>query len=358
MSNTSGSAATPDTTPVAEAPVAEGPAADVSVAEDPGTVDPSTRDSGTEGPGAPAPAAAGLAVLSLAWLAAMLWSGQRAVSLAGATTMAITSTALALPVVISASLVSGAATGLAVANVFTRRGLVGATARFGGAVVAALLTGVLAAVAVALGYGDGPTVMVLAGTVAAAVTLGGAAGGLRATAVVGAVVSAGLAVFAVSLVLSLFQDQIMSLYGYGETQESQVSALDWFSRTVSLAGGLAAGAVAFGYLTVVARRAASSSTALRPRWPGYLIAGAGPGLLLLAAEVLTRTAGSQVLTLAGALSEADRAAQALLGSSRIDHGLVVLFVGALTALILHGRTLGPNRDTDEEDVVETAPADS
>lgn len=325
MSNTSGTAANPDTTPATQHP---------------------------NGPGVPAPAAAVLAVVSLAWLAAMLWSGQRAVSSAGAATMVITSTALALPVVISASLVSGAATGLVVANLFTRRGVTGATVRFGGAVGAALLTGVLAAVAVALWYGDGPIVMVLAGTIAAAVTLGGAAGGLRASAVVGAVVSASLGVFVVSLVLSLFQDQILSLYGYGRTHKSQVNALDWYSRTVSFASSLSAGAVAFGYLTVAARRAAALA-APRPRWPGYLVAGAGPGLLLLAAEVLTRTAGSQVLTLAGALSEADQAAQALLGSSRVDHGIVVLFVGALTALILLGRTLGPTRDADEADDAET-----
>src|SRR5690606_20568718 len=151
MSNTSGTAANPDTTPATQHP---------------------------NGPGVPAPAAAVLAVVSLAWLAAMLWSGQRAVSSAGAATMVITSTALALPVVISASLVSGAATGLVVANLFTLRGVTGATVRFGGAVGAALLTGVLAAVAVALWYGDGPIVMVLAGTIAAAVTLGGSAGGL------------------------------------------------------------------------------------------------------------------------------------------------------------------------------------
>lgn len=377
MTNMSGSAATPDTTPAVdlrEIDPREESAVDLrdDDADVPGAGVPDLRsagagsaDSGRDSdrgealdedeygvPPVLAPAAAGLAVLSLAWLAAMLWSGQRAVSFAGAGTMAITSTALALPVVISASLVSGAATGLAVANLLTRRGVLRATPRFAGAVGAALLTGVLAAGAVALGYGDGPTVLVLAGTVAAAVTLGGAAGGLRAAGVVGAVVSAGLAVFAVSLALSLFQDQLLSLYGAGDTRESQLSALDWYSRTVSLASGLAAGAVAFGYLAVAGRRAglhrAGGGTPLASRWPGYLIGGAGPGLLLLAAEVLTRTAGSRVLTLAGALSEADRAAQSLLGSSRIDHALVVLFTGALTTIILLGRTLGPARDPQDE----------
>lgn len=370
MTNASGSAATSDTTPAA--PTGEEPGEEPTTAagsargaDRSGETKPRGGESGENGqtggengqtgprggengPAVPAPAAAGLAVLSLAWLAAMLWSGQRAVSSAGADTMAITSTALALPVVISASLVSGAASGLAVSNLFARRGTAGATARFVAAVGAGLLAGVSAAVAVALGYGEGPTVMVLAGTVAAAVTLGGAAGGLRASGVVGAIVSAGLAVFAVSLALSLFQEQILSLYGSGATRESQLTALDWYSRTVSLAGGLAAGAVAFGYLTVTARRAGSTLPA-GPRWPGYLLAGAGPGLLLLIAEVLTRTAGSQVLTLAGALSEADQAAQTLLGSSRVDHALVVLFVGALTTIILLGRTLGPARDADDDE---------
>lgn len=299
-------------------------------------------------PPAPAPAAAVLAVLSLGWLAAMLWSGQRAISSAGAETMAITSTALALPVVISASLVSGAATGLVVTNLLGGRGISRATPRFSAAVGAALVVGVLSASAVALGYDDQPTVMVLAGTVAAATTLGGATGGLRASGVVGAVVGAGLTVFAVTLAVSLFQDQILSLYGAGETRQSQVTAVDWYSRSVSLAGGLAAGAVAFGYLRLAARRTGKPGNGVGVRWPGYLVAGAGPGLLLLTAEVLTRTAGSQVLALAGALSDADRAAQALLGSSRVDHALAVLFVGALTSIILLGRTLKPAPDADAD----------
>jgi hypothetical protein len=302
---------------------------------------------GSAGP-ALAPGAGGFAIVALAWLAAMLWSAQAAITSANVDSMAITSAAYALPGVISASLVSGAAAGLTLTNLLTRRGATRGTPRFAAAVGAGLATGLLAALAVTVSYGDGPAIMVLAGTTAAAATIGGAFGGLRTGPAVGAVVTARLAVFAVGFVLSFFQDPVLSLYGSGDTQESQVAALRWFSRTASVCGGLAAGLVAFGYLRWSQRRATARGGEHSLRWPVYLIAGAGPGLLLLAAEALTRTAGARLLALAGALSEADRAAQSMLGGSRLNHALGVLFLGSFTALIAFGRTLRPPADPADE----------
>ncbi|GAA3754117.1 hypothetical protein GCM10022225_43600 [Plantactinospora mayteni] len=295
----------------------------------------------------PAPGALVLALLALGWLAAMLWSAKAEISSSGITSMAITSAAYALPGVISASLVCGAAVSLVLGNLMTRLGIWRSTPRFLVSLVAGLATGFLSALVVTLSYGEGSAIMVLAGTTAAAATVGGIAGGLRNTLVVAAVVAAGLAVFAVGFALSYFQDPVLNLYGSGDTQASQLTAFRWFSRTSSLASGLAAGLLAFGYLRVAGRRAVERATDTVPslRWPAYLIAGAGPGLLLLAAEVLTRTAGAEVLRLAGALSEADRAAQSLLGGSRINHALLVLFLGSLTAIIAFGRTLRPAEES-------------
>ena len=90
--------------------------------------------------------------------------------------------------------------------------------------------------------------------------------------------------------------------------------------------------VRFGYL--VLRRSAV-------RWPVYALAGAGPGVLLFFAELLTRTAGARVLELAGRVSELERAVQSLLSTGRFNSALIVLFIGAITAIVAIGRTLGP-----------------
>ncbi|MEQ4304928.1 hypothetical protein ABNF97_26685 [Plantactinospora sp. B6F1] len=324
------------------------------MSEESGTTATSAPDQPVEPPATatapplvPAPGALVLALLAVGWLAAMLWSAKAGISSSGITSMAITSAAYALPGVISASLVSGAGVSLVLGNLLTRLGVRRSTPRFLVSLVAGLATGFLAALVVTLSYGEGSAIMVLAGTTAAAATVGGIAGGLRSTLVVAAVVAAGLAVFAVGFALSYFQDPILNLYGAGATEASQVNAFRWFSRTSSLASGLAAGLLAFGYLRAAGRRAVERATGAvpSPRWPAYLIAGAGPGLLLLAAEVLTRTAGAEVLRLAGAVSEADRAAQSLLGGSRINHATLVLFLGSLTALITFGRTLRPAEES-------------
>lgn len=289
----------------------------------------------------PAPGAVALALLALGWLAAMLWTAKAEISSSGVSSMAISSAAYALPGVISASLVSGAAVSLALANLLTRFGVRRTTPRFAAALAAGLATGLLSVLALRLSYGDGSTIMIIAGSIAAAATVGGIAGGLRSTVVVGAVVAAMLAVFAVGFALSYFKNPVLSFYGASATDpERYESAMDLFRWTGSLAGGLAAGLLAFGYLRIAGRRHARRITPATPlRWPGYMIAGAGAGLLLLTAEVITRTAGAEMLRMASAISEIDRSGQDELGKSRFSHAMVVLFVGALVATIGFGRTL-------------------
>ncbi|MFV2113497.1 hypothetical protein ACFHW0_14300 [Micromonospora sp. LOL_025] len=302
-----------------------------------------------------APGAPLLALLSLGWLAAMLWSTREVISFAAAGLTAISLSAFALPGVISAALVAGAGFALFGVDLLARRGSDRVTLRFVAAIGTGLLVGLAAAFAINLTYADNATTNVIAATTAAAATVGGAIAGARSGSVVGAVVAAALGTLIFVVAFSRARDPLFDLFGGGDTQESLLSAAKWVSRTESLLAGLLAGLLAFGYLTLARRRAARHDAAApAPRWPAYLLAGAGPGLLLIVAEVIIRVGGRSLLDLAGALSEADAVAQTSLGTSRIDNAIWVLFVGALTAMIAFGRTLGPAH-ADDDEPAEAAP---
>ncbi|RZU73450.1 hypothetical protein EV384_1853 [Micromonospora kangleipakensis] len=300
-----------------------------------------------------APGAVVLALVAVGWLAAMLWSTRAAIHSAEAGVTAISLSAYALPGVISAALVAGAAVALAATNPLTRR-TERATLRFLAAVGTGLLVGLAAALAINLTYADNATTNTIAGTTAAAAIIGGAVAGARNARVVGASAAAALTVLIFVVAFSRARDPLSDLFGAGDTQESVLSAAKWVSRTESLLAGLLAGLVAFGYLTW-SRRRARRDPAAPPRWPAYLVAGAGPGLLLLLTEVIIRVGGRTLLDLAAALSDADEVAQSALGTSRVDNGIWVLFVGALTTLIAFGRTLGP-AGVDEAEPAEDEPA--
>lgn len=302
-----------------------------------------------------APGAPVLALLALGWLAAMLWSTREVISSAAAGLTAISLSAFALPGVISAALVAGAGFALFGVDLLARRGSDRVTLRFLAAIGTGLLVGLAAAFAINLTYADNATTNVIAATTAAAATIGGAVAGARSGPVVGAVVAAALGTLIFVVAFSRARDPLFDLFGSGDGQESLLSAAKWVSRTESLLAGLVAGLLAFGYLTLARRRAARlDAAAPAPRWPAYLLAGAGPGLLLLVAEVIIRVGGRSLLDLAGALSEADAVAQTSLGTSRIDNAIWVLFVGALTAMIAFGRTLGPAH-ADDDEPAEAAP---
>ncbi|MCM0676821.1 hypothetical protein NCC78_19330 [Micromonospora phytophila] len=312
------------------------------------------RRTPTGGP-ALAPGAPVLALLALGWLTAMLWSTREAISSAAAGITAISLSAFALPGVISAALVAGAAFALFGVDLLARRGSDRVTLRFVAAIGTGLLVGLAAAFAINLTYADNATTNVIAGTTAAAAIIGAAVAGARSAPVVGAVVAAALGTLVFVVAFSRARDPLFDLFGAGDTQESLLNAAKWVSRTESLLAGLVAGLLAFAYLTWARRRAARQEAAApAPRWPAYLLAGAGPGLLLLLAEVVLRIGGRSLLDLAGALSEADAVAQTSLGTSRVDNAIWVLFVGALTAMIAFGRTLGPAETDDDQEPAETS----
>jgi hypothetical protein len=280
-----------------------------------------------------------LAGLSVAWLAATLWSAHATITGSGGDDLlALNRAALVLPSVITASLVAGVAIGLVAIGLLGRRGralshLVRLAVGFGTGVV----TGLVIMALILTSYGTGSSLVVLASGVAAASAIGGVVSAIRVDAIVGAAVAGTLAWFLLGLVQGALNDQLLGLFGAGDSAASRVHATSRLLLTVALSGGILAGLVAYRYL--------------RPwadgwRWPAYLAAGAGPGLLLVLANLVTLVGGARLRALAAASSEADGTALHYIGTAGLNTALVVLFIGAITAMIAFGRTLtGPEGQT-------------
>lgn len=279
-----------------------------------------------------------LAAVSVLWMAAMLWSARATITRGADAEMEVTSTAYAMPGAISASLVAGAALGLAVVAFLTRGGRTpGVTVRFAIATGAGLAAGLLGALSIITINTEGWLYAVVGGTVAAAATIGGALAGFRYRRVTAAVCWGAVTVFVVGFILNVLQEMLLPAFGSGDSAASQTNAASWFALLQAVLSGLAGGITAYQVL----RRARRGAGGDDLRWPLYALAGAGPGLLLVVGEGLTRTAGSRVLELAGKVSELELTVQQMLSGSRLNNGLIVLFVGAFTAIIAVGRTLGP-----------------
>ena len=278
-----------------------------------------------------------LALVGLLWMGGLLWSARATITGRTDAEMEVTSTAYALPGAISASLVAGAAVALAVVAAVTRRRTPGATTRFAIATGTGLALGLLGALVMVTINTEGWVYAVVGGSVAAAATIGGALAGLRVPRVVAAICWGAVAVFLVGVLLTFAQDVLFGLFGARDTASSRTSAAGWYSLTQSALSGLAAGLVAYFLLR-------------REKLPAmfYALAGGGPGLLLLVAEVLTRTAGARVLELAGKVSPLELTVQRVLNESRLNSALVVLFAGAIVAAIAYGRSLGPAPDDADE----------
>ncbi|MFG1608673.1 hypothetical protein [Actinoplanes sp. NPDC049265] len=268
-----------------------------------------------------------LAVAGMLWMAGLLWSARATITGRADVYMEVTSTAYALPGAISASLVAGAAVGL-----FSRRfkNRAGTTVRFAISTGAGLALGLLGAVVMLTINTEGWVYAVVAGSIAAAATIGGALGGLRQASVVAAVCWAAMAVFLVGVLLTFAQGVLFGLFGAGDSPASQVGAANWYSLTQAVVSGIVAG--------VLVHRLLRGAPV---RWVWIAGAGAGPGLLQVIAEILTRTAGARVLDLAGKVSALERTVQQMLSGARLNSAMIILFVGAITAAIAVGRTLKP-----------------
>src|SRR5262249_39013166 len=151
-----------------------------------------------------------LALLALAWLAAMLWTSEGTVGWAvDGNGFEVVTAAQALPGVVTATLVGGAAVGLGAVNLLAaRRGRGGRRGpdewrlRLAAGAGTGLLTGAVVATLVTLGYDKLPSIAGVAVAVAAVGTIGGALAALPPVRVVAAGVAGALGVFAVTLLLN------------------------------------------------------------------------------------------------------------------------------------------------------------
>jgi hypothetical protein len=286
----------------------------------------------------PVPGAGTLAVLALAWLLAVLSSVRHTIGAAPeASELLVTQAALALPAVISASLLAGAAVGLVALNLVGRRApgaLIRTGVPFGVGAAAGAATGLVGgAIPFALGYGRLTPILVLCAAVTTAATVGGLLAGVRHRVVVAAGLAGALGVFVVGFAVGVFDGGLLTLFGAGDTAESVVAANAWVALTASLVAGLAAGALGYAYL----RRGGGPQL----RWPAYLVAGAMPGLLVLLAEAITRLQGARLFQAVSAASADDQAVLNYFNGARFNRAMIVLFVGALVAIFLLGRALRP-----------------
>ncbi len=274
-------------------------------------------------------------VLGVVWLATLLYGAWQSIGTAAQPEDAVDWTSIALPGVIAATLLTGACVGTAVVNLaLSRRPELGTRTRWLAAVGTGALTGAVVGVLVLAGYGHRGAIIFLAVAMFVTGALGGVLAGLPQRSVVVAGIAATLAVFLVEFTIQVFQSPLRGVFGGNSTGVSQWNAGTRLAVTEALVGGLAAGLVAFWYL----RRSGTPA-----RLVSYLCAGALPGVVLLVAEVVTRIAGRQVFAAVAGLSEGDRVLLDYWKNSRLNQALVVLFVGAIVALICFGRTLPKRR---------------
>jgi hypothetical protein len=283
-----------------------------------------------------------LFALGLLWLAGYLWSAHAGIVGTGDDPLVVvTEAAMALPGLVAATTLAGAATSNAALRLRPARGWVG----FALAAACGLAVGGLAGALVLFGYGHRSSVVVLAWAVLAAGVIGGLLGSLRPADALSAGLAATFGPFLLDFLPNIWQGPLLRLFGAGTTVASRLDAARRLSIIEALTAGLVAGLVAFWYLRRVARRSGAQPAPDRRRggagFLGYLAAGATPGLLLLTAEAVTRIGGARLFDAAGRLSAFDHFVIGYTNGSRLNHDLAVLFVGALASLICFGATLKP-----------------
>lgn len=276
------------------------------------------------------PATVALTVLALAWLAGTLVSAHT--TIAGETgAVALAAAAYALPGVVAAGLVGGAAVALLALRSWDAAGDRPPAARCAVALAAGVAVGAAGGGAFLAASPGDPHRGLAAATLAAAATVGGGlvwparlAGGCAAG------IAAALAAFAAGLGLTLAKTPVQNVLGGGDDTAARVTAEGRFAILSAVAAGLLAGWVAYRWL---GRRPTG--------WPGYLLAGAAPGVVLLLAEAIVRIGGAKLVTLTRGISDADATLQGWLDGSRLNNALVVLFLATITALVCAGRALPP-----------------
>ena len=230
----------------------------------------------------------------------------------------------ALPPIISAALLVGAATGLAAA-LWRRRGAPALRVRLALGAAAGAVAGLVTGGAL---YVSSGSVAVAAVAVAVAALLGGLTSAVRVP-VLAAGLTAALAVAVIQVVAALFTAELRGLLdGSGTGQEVGNAELQ-LSLIIGIAAGVVAGLVSYAVL----RR-------LRPvGLSGHVAAGAAAGAFLLVSEVVSRVAVPLLVRAAGGSTGDDPLVVQLIGQARLNAAVVVFFVGAITGVIALGRSM-------------------
>jgi hypothetical protein len=265
-----------------------------------------------------------LDVIGLAWLAVTLAIARG--SLHGrAGDVALSTATLSLPALVQAALFAGVSISFAVTL-----GLATTRSRMLTGVLTGLGVGGLACGVVLVAYGL-PTsaATAVAAAVGTAGAIGGTLGALRPARILSAGLTATLPVLILEYAFGHFSEELLKLFGGTGSVAARVSASDHLGLTEAVIQGVVAGVAAFLLLR---------GSALR--FPAFGLAGALPGLLVGVAEIFTRVATPRLLALASEMSVWDQTAYSWGNGNRTNQALVVFFVGALVAIIAHGRTLG------------------
>lgn len=236
--------------------------------------------------------------------------------------------ALVLPGVLTPTLIAGAAVGVLAVGRFAAEAPVRGRLLQGG--LGGLPVGLVAMGGMLAAYHSGPSVAYVAVTVAVAGVLGGLVAAAQPVSAVAAGAAAGVLASTIGLLVAYFQNDVVDLFGNQETVGSMADASYRLQLTTSIVSGIAAGAMAFGYL----RR-----TGMALPWPSYPLAGAIPGLLTLGAALIGWIGGLPLSHAVAKQSEFDAAIIASRLPEQVNHGLILLFAGAFVAMILVGRTL-------------------
>jgi hypothetical protein len=244
--------------------------------------------------------------LGLLWLGTSMWTAHATINGTGADASgAFGAAAAALPGVVAATILTGATIGHAAASRF--RGM-------GGRLVAGLALGMIfgaaSAAGIRFGYGEQPSINVLALTVGTASILGGVLAVLP-----DAVLESGL--WATSWVFFCGV-----IFGVLQPQLTKLLSGDSLTLAESVVTGLLAGYFALQWLR-------NEKT-----WLIFPLAGTLPGLVLLATEGLLRLGGAGLVRLVNGYSPKQDAVVQLTDAARLKHGLIVLVAGiAVTAVI-------------------------
>lgn len=280
-------------------------------------------------PGGSAAAPGGwLAFGGIAMLIVVLSILRRSLSL-GTGDLALSTAYSSLPLLTISGITAGASVGL---WVFGRYG------RTLFSVLAGAATGALASAAVLLVRGvPGAAVAVMAAVLALAGAIGGVLTAIRPIEIVRGGITATLMALLVFFLVAFNSSWLLRVFGDDGTQAARESANGLLAGAQALTVGILGGLIAFW----VIRRSRATV-----RWPAYLLAGGMTGLLWIVGDLVTRIGTARLLALATSDTAGDQAFQRGLEYARINTGLVLFFVGAITAMIAFGRTLPKKVESD------------